>query len=297
MLSRLADVEARLKALEGEKAEDANDEEAKSRKRARVGCERAQVNYPSSQTESRTPPQLRPYQLQQQSTSRGEREAIELGEPPVLHTASACQMLHSWPRLRVCLDDNVDPLSFLRKADQEQPVSSVDPGISLDCGIVMRAVDEFYSHLGTLPETIQYLFETGLCLDHRAMVNWCRRAYHDRLEIGALGRLHLSQLVVLAMAFRIYDATDPGLEHVETDMPRGEVKISDVSKAAQATLWYALNQQHNIHDAYFPSSVALSLALAYSLTYFWARPFQAMEILHGIDTKLKRWSIRAPDDP
>lgn len=308
-LYALRDVEARLLALEDQRANGIEDH-LRGNKRRRVSTHGgpdlpdhgvlrpALPEYPRYSTVDSTSPAAAPTHRTNDTlvfTDEGGRSSGILVEPPLLHTASACQMLHSWPRLRVCVDDDVDPLKILQKTDEEHPLldeklNGPFDRLELDLRMLVDELD-FHSEIHRMPAAIRYLFETGLCIDKESMIGTVRdRHGYGGSTLEQLKALGMAVWVVLSMALPIYGQrrSDPELE---------EREHTALNWAAQRCLRLALERYATAHYDTLSERVALPLALAYSLVYYWARPFQALEVLQSIDVKLKRWCLRAPDDP
>lgn len=147
--------------------------------------------------------QHQPYQPQRPNNDTASRKkSVRLGEPPIVHTASAFQMLHSWPRPRVCLDNELT-----RSASYNEQAE--DP--KGDCGFhYYEPIEAFYQDLPQLPLAMQFLFETSPWLGKGALDKQVRKHESEVLSVEGLKSLDTASWIVLSMALRIYDDDEPG---------------------------------------------------------------------------------------
>lgn len=218
----------------------------------------------------------------ERSDEGGTRGAVA-ARPPVLHTASGHQILHSWPRIRVCLTEpGLEPLGFLEAADAADPFLRDTPE-TLRAWQLVRPAADFYGELDTLPAPLAYLFEVYGEFGREAILR--ELSVMEQGVVVELRGLTVAQLVVFSMALWTYGGSlgDDGST------------VSATSRAAFACLKFALDKQWTLLTA-TRDRVVLALALAYGLVYYWARPFHALGLLQSVISTMKRWSVRQPDD-
>lgn len=245
VLARIADAEARLQALE-------------------------------SQTPSSFPHRA--------SSDVVGKASCEVASPPQFHTAAAHQMIHSWPRLRLCLSDLENPLSFLADADAGEPMFSEDelqpgtndpdPSLLVSCWQmreITQALHNSFDNMPLLPATLLHAYE-GFDLSHILRDLDCQLPTQPILP----DVLPLSHATVLCLA--LCCQTFPALTDQNTT-----VKL--YLKSILQRQWTLLNTTHQ--------RLAIGIAVAYCLLHGWARPFHALGVLQSVKHSLERLAIRA----
>ncbi len=235
---------------------------------------------------------LQALEEQRVSGSAQAREGSEsIGCPPDLHTASAHQMVHSWPRIRLCLTlANIDPLVYLARSDAEDPLLLQTDvcGAHVPRLTVRQATDalgNIYDFADDLPVELAYLFKYYGGLGRRHVLEELSTSYPIGDSLLDPSQLSIPQLLVISIALKSWS-----LAEVEnTD----QSAVWELSAIYMAT---CLNKQWTLLTA-TEDRIALSLAMASSLVYYWSRPFHALGLLQSIHETIKRLHIKQPNNP
>lgn len=262
ILSRLADAEARLQALENQASRDDG-----------------------------SPPLAQPRRAAGESESVRYEPAIALA--PTFHTASGHQMIYSWPRLRLCLSSYGNSLAFLADADEQGPFladhstghrfnpreSSFSSESSLLRVWQVTAILESFNNRRDKPLLIltalldAYVgFKQGDFMEYLHARNESLIVCPDDLS------LPYATLLCLALASDV-------VPFLSDQLATSSLYLNSILQR-QWTLW------NKIHER-----IAVSLALAYCLLYTWARPFHALGVLQSVKPAIKRMAVRVKSDP
>lgn len=204
-----------------------------------------------------------------------------MGTAPDLHTASAQQMLHSWPRIRLSLTlENVEPLEYLAEADAEDLLLIQAKVPHLTPPQVVRALENLYDSIEALPVEIIYLFRSYDGLSQRRVLNELIQMYASSDSLVGPQQLSIAQLVTISVAIcsSIPTVID-GLEDNATQVLSAEYFNMALSKS-----WTLLTTTED--------RIALSLLMAYCLAYYWARPFHALGLLQSLHAVIGRFSFK-----
>lgn len=220
-------------------------------------------------------------QMQDTSTARSVcgTDSPAATSPPAFHTASAQQMIHSWPRVRLSLASYGNPLSFLANADGSDP-SFTKQGRDadhLDLSQARSAIGRLHEHQSDMPLLLLLILESH---------DWFPS---DRVHLQTLSgdssdvspdNLTLPSIMGLCLAL-----VSQGLPELPDQHAVIECYFQSILQR-QWMMWVAVHER-----------VAVSIAVAYCLLYYWARPLHALGALQSVSVTLKRTSLRLKQDP
>lgn len=209
--------------------------------------------------------------------STGARPAVVA--VPHFHTASAENMLHCWPRIRLNLAvPNVGSTAYLAEFDQidDDGWSEAGPASQLLTSQVIDAINHFYNDLlPGFPLLVADLFSIPPALEHLSVLG----NLPPESRPLKLHELSVAQLLVLSLA----SAAAAG------SMEAHEPPVRDLSAQAMTI---ALQKQWQLVSRPDEERIPLLLLTAYALVYFSARPFHALSLLQAVDVAIKASSLK-----
>jgi hypothetical protein len=191
-------------------------------------------------------------------------------------------MLHSWPRIRLCLTlPGFNYLGFLADADEAEPFlpeTSSHHVVAPRLGAwqVLEAIERFYGEAHKLPVALAALLDLYDDFHRSKVLEGLLASDHD--AVIEPSSLSIAQLLVLSMALK----------------SQHDVK-GDLADAALAYFSIVMSRQWTLLTAKM-DRVVLSLVITHCLVHYWLRPFHALGLLQSLGPTLKRMSMRCPDD-
>jgi hypothetical protein len=199
-------------------------------------------------------------------------------------------MVHSWPRLRLCLSPHGNPLEFLADADRREPLfgelaqeanlGTPKPSLSshlLKNWQVIQVLDSFDAIRDSLPSTLRLLLDA----------------------CNGFGQGSLRQLLDSTSRSSTIDPTSLSIQHAILihlavscqslqDLSSQQTTASIYFKSVLDRQWMLWNTVHG--------RIAISAATAYCLVNTWARPLHALGALQSAMPSLERMAVRAKND-
>ncbi|KAH7139851.1 hypothetical protein B0J13DRAFT_68285 [Dactylonectria estremocensis] len=211
---------------------------------------------------------------------------------PDLHTASAQKMLHCWPRIRLNLTlPEMVSTTYLRESDAADKLllETGHEAPQIPLREMSDAIVRFYdlAYFSTLPLLISELCNICTLLGHDAVLDSfpiesiSSNSDLDEPSINLEG-LTIPQLLVLSIV----------TASTMNDMVTDNAPVRTIS--AQA-FTIALQKQWMLLSLPEEERVPLVLLTACCLVYFWARPFHALGLLQSIDPAIRGYSLKHPE--
>lgn len=215
-------------------------------------------------------------------------------------------MVHSWPRLRLCLSSHGNPLNFLADADRREPLfgelaqetnlGTPEPSSSshlVPNWRLIQVLDSFDAIRDSLPSTLRLLldacngFGQGSLLQLLDSTNRSSTINPTNLSLRHMSRLSTIDPINLSVQHAILIHLAVSCLSLQ-DLPNQQTTASIYFKSVLDRQWMLWNTVHE--------RIAISAAIAYCLVNTWARPLHALGALQSAMPSLERMAVRAKND-
>ncbi|KAN0092135.1 hypothetical protein V8E51_017982 [Hyaloscypha variabilis] len=202
---------------------------------------------------------------------------------PDLHTAAGHKILQYWPRLRVKLTLDLEPLTFLKVADEEDTyLTGLVLGAEQEFELlpIIRSLENLYDNLLDLPLSLIDLLKTSQYFFKEHILEPLYEGRGEHQMVLDLRHCSIELLLLRTVAVRSVatDAADSALPSSETCF-----------KLALESFW---KLQSKSDDSVIP----LTLCFAHIHLYFFARPFHALGMLQAVTPAIHRFDKRRSGD-
>lgn len=230
------------------------------------------------------------------STLVNEASAPENGltKPPELHTAAGCKLLQCWPHIRLNNTiPNITAHTYLSEADESDPLLLQSSSLPTSLGLwqISRAIEELYdTGLPHLPLSISELLYHCPGLSKQTILLELEERFSFGSVAGKSTAVDIEMLLprhALILSIALRSASHASLDTDQTNM-------TDIAAATFAT---ALKNQWLILSNPDEEGIPLTLLSACSFLTFWARPFHALGMLQSIDPALRGFCLRHKSNP
>jgi hypothetical protein len=213
--------------------------------------------------------------------------------PPNIHTAAGARLPAGWPRIRLNLTlPGVTYPDYLASCDAAEPLLSrqVSHAIEiprLPLWQVKRLLDFFYAAVHQLPVYLEDLIShtPSLQYDHISeyfVALQSSPSTYTQADAIDTAELPIPQLLVLSIAAWAANGI------------LGDMEFPDLGTVSTTCFSLALQKQWTLHSGSEANEllVPMSLTLVGGLLSIWARPFHALGILQSIDPAIRQLSLR-----
>jgi hypothetical protein len=211
--------------------------------------------------------------------------------PPTLHTAAGFKMLLCWPRIRLNLTiPGVSAATYLRDADDDEASFSIATSVCIRVWQVLHLLDDFYTTIiPALPVPVAECFQHCPSLSAQCLGAPLQSIVESQngdlsTEID-LHNLSLPHLLVLSMALRA------------AEVGNLEIDPSTLNALSEATIGILLLKSWELFSATEELKLPIILLTAFNLVYFWIKPFHALGMLQSIDSVLGHFSLKHAGNP
>jgi hypothetical protein len=199
---------------------------------------------------------------------------------PDLHTAAGHKILQYWPRLRVKLTLDLEPLTFLKVADYEDTfLTGLVLGAKQEFEIqaIVQALENFYENIFDLPLAILDLLKTSPYLSKEHILEPLYELHQSLLNLRECS-IEFLLIETIAVSFIATGSA-------ENSHPTPEICF----KLALESFWKIYAEK----DEY---AIPLTLCFVQILLYFFARPFHALGMLQASKPAIDRFEKRRSGD-